>query len=223
LHALRSLPGGEAVVVAGLEEAGSDVDYVLAFGSMGGRFRANAGTLSAGEPYLRPASVAARAPVAMRIGIVWRGQPLLDSDNIRSIPLAVWAPLVAVPGPFRWVSLQHGDHRPTEAALLRQWGIETPLRADFDYLDTADVVAGLDLVISVDTSVAHLAGALGRPVWLLNRASGEWRWGWKAETSPWYPTMVIFNQEALLDWSPVLAAVRARLADSVDRRASRAS
>jgi ADP-heptose:LPS heptosyltransferase len=77
------------------------------------------------------------------------------------------------------------------------------------------VVAGLDLVISVDTSAAHLAGALGRPVWLLNRASSEWRWGWKADRSPWYPTMAMFNQEALLDWAPVMAAVQARLADSL--------
>ncbi len=216
LHALRSLPGGEVVSAAGLEEAGSDIDYVLAFGSMGGRLRAHAETLSAAIPYLRPAAEPPpRRPGEFRIGLAWRGQPLLDSDRIRSIPLATWAPLLALPQPIRWVSLQHDDHRPEELDLIRAHGIETPLRREFDYLDTADVVAGLDLVISVDTSAAHLAGALGRPVWLLNRASSEWRWGWKADRSPWYPTMVMFNQEALLDWAPVMATVQARLADSL--------
>jgi hypothetical protein len=216
LHALRALPGGEAVSAAGLEEVGAGVDYVLAFGSMGGRLGANAGNLSAGNPYLWPAAEPApRRAEDVRIGIAWRGHPLLDSDRIRSIPLALWASLLALPKPIRWVSLHHDDHRPEELALIGEYGIETVIRAEFDYLDTANVVAGLDLVISVDTSVAHLAGALGRPVWLLNRASSEWRWGWKADRSPWYPTMTIFNQDALLDWAPVLAAIRARLVDTL--------
>jgi hypothetical protein len=214
LHALRSFAGDTAVSVAGLEEAGSDIDFVLAFGSMGARLGANAGNVSDGRPYLRPvAEPVPRASHELRIGIAWRGHPLLDSDRIRSIPLTTWTSLLALRLPVRWVSVQQNDHTPEELAMIRDYGIETPIRADFDYLDTADVVAGLDLVISVDTSVAHLAGALGRPVWLLNRASSEWRWGWKANRSPWYPTMTIFNQEALLDWAPVVAAVQARLVE----------
>jgi hypothetical protein len=214
LHALRSLPGGEAVSVAGLEEAGDDVDYVLAFGSMGGRLRADADTLSAGGPYLFPAAEPPpRRPPELRIGIAWRGEPLLDSDLIRSIPLAVWEPLLALPQRIRWAALQHGDYSPEELVLIQNYRVDTPIGADFDYLATADVVAGLDLVISADTSVAHLAGALGRPVWLLNRASSEWRWGWKADRSHWYPTMTIFNQDALLDWQPVIAAVQTALGD----------
>ena len=216
LHALRSLPGGEAVSASELEEAGSETDYVLAFGSMGGRLGANGGNLSGEVPYLRPAAEPApREPDMVRIGIAWRGQPLLDSDRIRSIPLAVWASLLALRQPIRWVSLQHDDHKPEELALIQDYNIQTPIRAEFDFLDTADVVAGLDLVIAADTSVAHLAGALGRPVWLLNRASSEWRWGWKADRTPWYPTMTIFNQESLLDWAPVMSAVHARLLDSL--------
>ena len=216
LHALRSLPGGEACSTGRLEEAGSDVDYVLAFGSMGGRLQVNAQTLSVENSYLRPAAEPApRRPDEIRIGIAWRGQPLLDSDRIRSIPLFVWESLLELPRPIRWVSLQHDDYRPDELPIIHDHHIETPIRADFDYLDTADVVAGLDLVIAADTSVAHLAGALGRPVWLLNRAGSEWRWGWKADRSPWYPSMTIFNQDALLDWGPVMAAVQAKLVESL--------
>jgi hypothetical protein len=213
LHALSPLPGAEAVSAARLEEVGSDVDYVLAFASMAGRFRADTGTLSAGGPYLRPAVAPLIHPADNTgIGLVWRGQPLLDSDRIRSIPLAVLAPALLASPTLSWVSLQHDDHSPEEQALLHEHAVAKPLRAGFDYLDTADVVAGLDLVITVDTSMAHLAAAMGKPVWLLNRATGEWRWGWKAVRSPWYPTVTIFNQDTLLDWGPVLAEVRRRLA-----------
>ncbi len=213
LHALASLPGAQAISATRLEEVPGEVDYVLAFGSMGGRFRADAGNLAAAVPYLRPVIVPPERPaVPVRIGIVWRGQPLLDSDRVRSIPLGVVAPALIRSPAVTWVSLQHDDHRPDEQAWLRDQGIETPLRASFDFLDTADVIAGLDLVVSVDTSVAHLAAAMGKPVWLLNRATGEWRWGWKATRSPWYPSVTIFNQDALLDWGPVLAELRRRLA-----------
>jgi hypothetical protein len=212
LHALREGPGAEVMSAARLEEVGPDVDYVLAFGSMAGRFGANAGNLGAAVPYLRPAiEPPLRLPESRRIGIAWRGHPLLDSDRVRSIPLAMLAPLLIRAPALSWISLQHDDHAPEELALLDDRGVERPLRAGFDYLDTADVVAGLDLVITVDTSVAHLAAALGKPVWLLNRASGEWRWGWKATRSPWYPSVTIFNQDVLLDWAPVLAEVRQRL------------
>jgi hypothetical protein len=212
LHALGSPPRAAALSAARLEEVGPDVDYVLAFGSMGGRFGANAGNLSAAVPYLRPAvEPPARPPGSCRLGIAWRGHPLLDSDRVRSIPLAALAPLLICAPALAWVSLQHDDHSPEELALLDDHGVARPLRAGSDYLDTADVVAELDLIITVDTSVAHLAAAMGKPVWLLNRASGEWRWGWKATRSPWYPSVTIFNQDALLDWAPVLAEVRKRL------------
>jgi hypothetical protein len=81
-----------------------------------------------------------------------------------------------------------------------------------DFLDTAALVANLDLVISVDTSVAHLAGALGKPVWLLNRFESEWRWQLGREDSPWYPTMRIFRQPALNDWDSVVKRVAGELA-----------
>jgi hypothetical protein len=212
LHALGSPPRAAALSAARLDEVGPDVDYVLAFGSMAGRFGANADNLSAAVPYLRPSVEPSERPrECLRIGMAWRGHPLLDSDRVRSISPAVLATLLVRAPALAWVSLQHDDHSPEELALLDHHGVERPLRAGFDYLDTADVVAGLDLVVTVDTSVAHLAAAMGKPVWLLNRASGEWRWGWKATRSPWYPSVTIFNQDALLDWAPVLADVTDRL------------
>ena len=215
LHALQSSPGGEACLAATLDAAGTDVDYVLAFGSMSGWLGKRESELAAETPYLRPvAAPPARLPDEVRIGIAWRGNQRLDTDRVRSIPFFSWTALLALPLPVRWVSLQHDDHRPEELILIRQYNVETPLRGGDDFLDTADVVAGLDLVISVDTAMAHLAGALGRPIWLLNRATSEWRWGWKADRSPLYPTMALFNQETLLEWAPVMAAVQSRLTDS---------
>ncbi len=81
-----------------------------------------------------------------------------------------------------------------------------------DWQDTADLIAGLDLVIAVDTAVAHLAGALGRPVWMLNRFDTCWRWLREREDTPWYPTMRIFRQTAKGDWAGVMDRVRAALA-----------
>jgi ADP-heptose:LPS heptosyltransferase len=91
------------------------------------------------------------------------------------------------------------------------------LSADLDrgpdaFLDTAAVMAGLDLVISSDTSVAHLAGALGRPVWTVLPASPEWRWGLERSDSPWYPTMRLFRQTTDGDWSAVVGAIAEALA-----------
>jgi hypothetical protein len=216
LHALRAAPGGEVVTAATLDEARSDIDYVLACGSLGARFGANATNLSANLPYLRPATPPRPRPASpARVGLVWRGAPYLDSDRVRSITLPEFLPLLQLAGRVQWVSLQHDDHRPDELAIIHQHGIQTPLRSGFDFLDTAGIVADLDLVIAVDTAIVHLAGSMGKPVWLLNRATSEWRWGWKRATSPWYPTLRMFNQDKLLDWEPVLRDVRDALAPLV--------
>jgi ADP-heptose:LPS heptosyltransferase len=80
-----------------------------------------------------------------------------------------------------------------------------------DFADTAALISNLDLVVAVDSSVAHLSGALGKPIWLLNRATSEWRWGRNKETSPWYPTMRIYNQKKLLEWENPIGEVAAAL------------
>ena len=109
----------------------------------------------------------------------------------------------------RLVSLQKGDAAKEWRGLAREGG--DWIDACSDFLDTAALISVLDLVISVDTAVAHLAGALGRPVWLLNRFGSEWRWGRGPTCTPWYPTMRIFNQQRQGEWSEVIDRIDAEL------------
>jgi glycosyl transferase family 9 (putative heptosyltransferase) len=145
---------------------------------------------------------------APRVGLAWAGRKGLPRDELRSVPLRRFAALFDIPG-VRFVSLQKGE----EARQIRDTGckIHDLMDQANDLLDTAALLRQLDLVISVDTSVAHLAGALGKPVWLLNRLESEWRWMLEREDSPWYPTMRIFRQDALGDWDAVIARVATAL------------
>ncbi len=133
------------------------------------------------------------------VGIVWAGNPKYPADRRRSMSAALLAPLLGVPG-VAFVSLQVGSAPPAPHVFDA-----TPWLHDFT--DTAAAIATLDLVISVDTSVAHLAGAMGRPVWLLNRADTDWRWLLDRPDSPWYPSMRIFRQPAPGAWGDVIARV----------------
>jgi hypothetical protein len=211
-HSLKNYPGGErATLVRGPTAQG--VHYRVSTESLPHRFGADEATLPGQIPYLfAPPSGAERpADRAVRVGLVWRGERRVVTDAIRSISLDKLGSLVHPHRAVHWASLQHDDYDVAEREMLAQFGLATPLRKEFDFLDTASIVNDLDLIISVDTAMAHLAGAMGKPVWLLNRASSEWRWGWKRTGSPWYPTMRIFNQETLFDWQPVLEEVDAAL------------
>jgi hypothetical protein len=119
----------------------------------------------------------------------------------------VLAALGDVPG-VCFVSLQKEAHRKPDLNLV-DWTNELD-----DFADAAALMEALDLVITVDTAVAHLAGALGRPVWLLNRFGGDWRWLLDRDDSPWYPTLRQFRQPALNDWASVIARVRLALSGS---------
>jgi Flp pilus assembly protein TadD len=176
----------------------------LAFGTVGSRIPAD-------TPYLHadPDEVAAwRRRLAdragLRVGLVWAGNPDHAEDRRRSIPPELLAPLGAVAG-VSFVSLQKG-------------GSPTPLPLDdwtgelADFADTAALISALDLVIGVDTAVIHLAGALGKPVWLLNRFDPHWLWQTTGTDSQWYPTLRQFRQERPGDWPGVIAAVGAALA-----------
>src|SRR5262249_53433102 len=140
--------------------------------------------------------------------IAWSGNAMHPNDRNRSLPLGDLTPLLS--GPAGFVSVQRdlraGDAEALNRTRLLQIGEDL---ADFE--DTAAVLALADLVITVDTSVAHLAGALGRPAWILLPFSPDWRWMLEREDSPWYPTARLFRQPAIGDWTSVMARVRAAL------------
>lgn len=140
-----------------------------------------------------------------RVGLVWAGEPRAYDpgaqalDRRRSISPDLLAPLTAVDGPT-FVSLQTGAARMRMPPRLHD-----PMSKVKDFADTAAIVANLDLVVSVDTAVAHLAGAMGKPVFLLDRYDNCWRWLSGRTDSPWYPALSIFRQPRMGDWAPAIA------------------
>lgn len=149
-----------------------------------------------------------------KVGLVWSGNPGNPSDAQRSLALAQLAPLFSVAGTC-FVSLQKPAGAIGQASGGSAWPLHDWMDECADFLDTASLIANLDLVIAVDTSVAHLAGALGRPVWLLNRRNTDWRWLLDREDSPWYPTMRIFRQHRRGEWDDVIRQVTQALSKQV--------
>jgi len=163
-------------------------------------------------PYLH-ADSSLRAPwrerldpgAALRVGVAWAGSPTHLDDHRRSIAPEKLAPLLRVPG-IQFVSLQIEPHGPLPPTLAAAGVLD--FTADIaNFSDSAALLAELDLIISVDTAVAHLAGALGRPVWTLLPFVPDWRWGLESETTPWYSTMRLFRQPAAEDWDAVILRV----------------
>ncbi|MGQ9370212.1 tetratricopeptide repeat protein [Azospirillum sp. ST 5-10] len=174
-------------------------------------------TIPAEIPYLHPpvAEVETwrgRLPAdgRLRVGLVWAGNPRKEVpganavDRRRSIALAQLAPLAGTPG-VRFYSLQKGDDASAQAKEPPP-GLELVDWMDGvgDFADTAAFVSHLDLVVGVDTSVVHLAGGMGKPVWVLSRFDGCWRWLTGRDDSPWYPSLRLYHQEKAGDWAPVI-------------------
>jgi tetratricopeptide (TPR) repeat protein len=166
--------------------------------------------MDAGKPYVNPDPDDAMrwgerlAPLSGRkIGLAWAGARNFAWDRRRSVPPALFDRLACADTTF--VSLQKDAVEKPSLPLI-DWTGE--LR---DFADTAALIANLDLVISVDTAVAHLAGAMGKPVWLLNRFDSDWRWLRAGDTTLWYPSMRLFRQPSLGDWESVMAALRSAL------------
>lgn len=150
----------------------------------------------------------------LRVGLVWQGNPTAKVDKGRSIPLACLAPLAAIPH-IRLISLQKNEGVEQLDGLPTGMTVET-LGADFDagpgaFLDSAAVMMNLDLVITSDTAIAHLAGALGRPVWVLLQAVPDWRWLDGRADCPWYPSMRLFHQTRAGDWDGLAQRVAGEL------------
>ena len=215
---LRTLPG--AIRIVGRGEPLPPFDYYCPLLSLPLAFKTRLDTIAARVPYLaaEPDRMASwterlRALPGLRVGIAWQGNLAVEKliwARGRSIPLAALEPLAQLPG-VSLVSLQKGPGLeqlrdvPFADRIIH-------LSPDLDpgadaFLDTAAVMVGLDLVISSDTSIAHLGGALGRPVWTLLGTSPEWRWLLERSDSPWYPTMRLFRQTSDGDWNAVVAAV----------------
>lgn len=195
-------------------------DFHCPINSLPYMFDTGVEAIPAAAPYLGADPVltaewAAKLPIPSSgqgrpIGLVWAGEPRSYDpaaqalDRRRSLKLAALEPITALPG-LSFVSLQMG---PAGAQIAP--GIHDPTAGVKDFADTAAIIENLDLVISVDTAVAHLAGALGKPVFLLDRYDNCWRWLHGRTDSPWYPTMRIFRQNRMGDWStPVADAAQA--------------
>jgi hypothetical protein len=174
-------------------------------------------------PYLTPEPVLVEkwrplvaALPGLKIGICWQGSPTFKGDRLRSVPLAEFAPLARLPG-VTLVSLQKGagedqlaEHR--EAVPVK---VFDDLDAAAPFVDTAAIMQHLDLVITSDTAIAHLAGALGRPVWVALGLDCDWRWGDNRADSPWYPTMRLFRQARFREWADVFEQMATALRDRV--------
>jgi tetratricopeptide (TPR) repeat protein len=161
-----------------------------------------------------------------KVGIVWQGSPKHRNDRVRSVPLAEFAPLAEIDG-VRLIALQNGAGReqlPGFAAMhpILDWGsrIEASARP---LVEAAAILKGLDLLISVDTAPAHLAGAVGAPVWLAVPFTPDWRWLLERDDSPWYPTMRLFRQSRPGDWRGVFARLTRAVAEAAARPADPAS
>jgi ADP-heptose:LPS heptosyltransferase len=150
---------------------------------------------------LRAAKRRAQARAVLRVGLCWAGNPDHKNDRNRSIGWPVVAPLLDIP--VVWQALRHADPLP-DARLL-------PLDPGGDWVTTAELMRTLDLVISVDTAVAHLAGTLNIPTWLLITAVPDFRWMLTRRDTPWYPSMTLYRQPAAGDWYAVVAAVQSDL------------
>jgi Flp pilus assembly protein TadD len=186
-------------------------DYHAALMSMPRILRTTIETLPRQVPYLQPDPVRAamwaarlKKDTTRKIGLAWAGRPEHHNNRRRSIRPELLRPLSAMKD-VTFVTIQprpaNAPPPPAELAIMDP-GMELA-----DFADTAALISQLDLVISVDTSVAHLAGALGKPVWLLLPFSPDWRWLMLREDSPWYPTMRLFRQRRLGNWDDVMGRV----------------
>lgn len=195
-----------------------EFDFHVPLLSLPHRLGATLDSVPASVPYLRaPAdrrlslpTLDLPGPAPLKVGLTWRGNPKHKNDKQRSVPFVSLGPLFALEN-IAYYSLQTGAPtlQPETPTRGRLFDVSNLLR---DYADTAALLEQLDLLISVDTSVAHLAGALARPAWVLLPFAPDWRWLERREDSPWYPTLRLFRQPAPGDWASVIEKVCTELA-----------
>jgi tetratricopeptide (TPR) repeat protein/GT2 family glycosyltransferase len=217
---LRSFPGVDELVEASFEYKQTvKVDYHVSLMDLPKIFETTLETIPAEIPYINacPAKVEywrkKLTTPDFKVGIVWAGSPTHGNDRYRSCALKHFAPLTEING-VRLYGLQKG--KATAQVELNEEMAITNLGNEFeDFTDTAAAIENLDLIISVDTSVLHLAGAMGKPVWALLPFSPDWRWMLNRQDSPWYPTMKLFRQKKWGQWEFVFQDVAKELKNMV--------
>ena len=216
----RSSPALEAVEIVAAGSAAPDFDVHLPLLSLARVFGTTLDDIPAEVPYLMLPAAVETTPVGgdqLDVGLVWAGKPSHKNDRNRSISFTTLLPLLDLEG-VRYTSLQMGP-RADEVSALAVEALVQPIGDRLrDFADTAEFLHRLDLVIAVDTAVAHLAGALARPVWTLLPFSPDWRWLFKREDTPWYPTMRLFRQTTPGDWAEVVDRVRGALIEFADKK-----
>lgn len=230
LHCQRGL-GNLLRGTAGVAEVIVEGDFVpmtdahISLLSLPGVLRVTGDTLPAAVPYLSVGYVESQFDdiidtTRLNVGLVWQGNPAQPRDLVRSCPLAEMAPLIETDG-TRFISLQVGAAGLQQLAAVdwRERVIDAGSRLT-DFSQTAALINRLDLVITVDTAVAHLAGALGADVWTLLSHTPDWRWQLERSDSPWYPSMRLFRQRDWGDWPGVIREVTGELSKVVQNRLS---
>lgn len=217
---LAETPGAEKVVARG--DSLPEFDWQCPLLSLPLAFGTDLNTIPKSVPYVIPPP--GQVDVwrqrlksdGLRIGLVWGGNPKHPHDCRRSIRLEQLAPLANLSG-TAFFSLQMGTPADQLKRMRPRVRIVDLQNEQRDFTDTAAIVASLDLVISIDTSVAHLAGAIGKPVWILLAKSPDWRWMLDREDSPWYPTARLFRQPSVGNWHEVVARVERELRELMAR------
>ena len=226
LGLLQGFPGiDELVEYCPGKQPPVDFDFYASLLDMPYLFGTTLKTVPADVPYIHADPMKAahwRSALAgpdLKVGIVWAGSSVHGNDRYRSCKLRHFAPLTRISG-VRLYGLQKGEAAAQMDELARTVPV-TNISKDFnDFTDTAAAIANLDLVISVDTSVLHLAGAMGRPTWALLPFAPEWRWMLRRHDSPWYPTMKLFREDRWNGWDGVFQRVAEELSLVVQRRNS---
>jgi len=212
----------ELSVRSGDELAAGGYDFAYPFPSLPAILHTTLATIPCSIPYLRATATVTNAwrgrldglltEGGPRIGVVWAGNPKHANDRNRSIPFLAFEALLAA-SDVHWVSLQVGARA---ADLDAKAAVVTDLSGDLhDFMETAGVIENLDMVITVDSAVAHLAGAMGKKTWVILPFMADWRWRPDGTDSPWYSTVRLFRQRGMGDWQEVIERIKAALAQEL--------
>lgn len=220
LSLMSSLNGNFKIIQS--ESDLPDFDYHCPMMSLPYAFKTQLETIPATTPYLYANAEKAKSwqqklgnKTRLRIGLVWSGSSDHKNDHNRSLPLAMLKPLFSLP--FEFHALQKEMRATDMQTLATLDGLHTHHVALNDFSDTAALISHLDLVITVDTSVAHLAGAMGKECWVLLPHSPDFRWMLHRTDSPWYPSITLFRQPAFNDWVNVIDSVREQLKEKTNQ------